>query len=161
MKSKKVLLVAFALVLTMCLVAGCGSSNSGEKQTASAWQTVGDGDKQAVMTVDLTGGYSVEFATGAAYFYKGEPSDDNEVLAFGYVITEKEYNDEVSYFQNNDEYKDALQDLGDGVYCYSEETGAQYFMPAEDGFYLKIAVQEAGMDEADSIYPRFSADSGE
>ncbi len=91
----------------------------------------------------------MEFASGAAYFYEGEASDENEVAAFGYVITKEEYDDEVAYLTGDPEFKD----LGGGIYSYD----GQYFFPAADGFFMKVAVQESAMKEADSIYPRFSA----
>ena len=152
MKNTRIIALIAALMLIMCMSAACGSSDDAAKSTATAKQTVGE-KQEALMTVDLTGGYSVEFASGAAYFYKGVPSDDNEVIAFGYVLSKKEYDEEVAYITSDKAEADEVQDLGDGVYSY----GTDYFFPTEDGFYMKVAVQEAGADEADSIYPRFAA----
>ena len=156
MKKARYIALIAAAVLVICMVTGCGSSGDAAKSTATAKQVVGD-KQEALMTVDLTGGYCVEFASGAAYFYKGEPSDENEVIAFGYVLTKKEYDEEVAYITSDKVEADEVKDLGDGVYSY----GTDFFFPTEDGFYMKVAVQEAGADEADSIYPRFSARASE
>ncbi len=109
------------------------------------------------MTVDLTDGYSVEFASGAAYFYKGEASDENEVAAYAYVISKEEYDEEIAYLTADRSSGKDFKDLGDGVFSDSEEESCVYFFPTEDGLFMKVAVQKAGMDEAKSIFPRFSA----
>lgn len=156
MKKTKWLCIFIAAAMSLFLFAGCGSSGNGSKQTAAAKQMV-DGKQQALMTVDLTGGYSVEFASGAAYFYKGEAADDNEPAAFAYVITKKEYDKEIAYLKKTYEKDGELKDLGNGTYSYN----GQYFFPSDDGFYIKVAVQENAMKDADSIYPRFSAEKAE
>lgn len=148
--------IAVVLALTMSLIAGCSSTDKVVKQIASAKQIVDD-DQSAMMTVDLTDGYSVEFASGAAYFYKGEPSDENEAIAFAYVISKKEYDNEIAYLTENKESKDELKNLGEGAYSYGGESSREYFFPSEDGFYMKVAIEKAALDDADSIYLRFSA----
>lgn len=153
---KKCFLIGLALVTMISLFAGCASAGKAVKQTASAKQTVGE-NGTAVMTVDLTDGYSVEFASGAAYFYKGEASDENDVAAFGYVISKEEYDEEIAYLTANKSSENDFKNLGDGVYSNSDEDGCVYFFPTEDGLFMKVAVQKAGMGEAKSIYPRFSA----
>ncbi len=148
------------MALMVCALAGCGSSKEAEKEpapeiriTATAKQLLAD-DTAALMTVDLTGGYSVEFATGAAYFYKGDASGGSTLAGFGFVITEQEYTDEVAYLLENPNAEDGeLKDLGNGAYSY----GGQYYFPAEDDVCIKVVVEEAAMDEADSIWPRFTA----
>ena len=154
MNGRKWLSIAAALLIMAVILAGCNSSGSDVKQIASAKQIYGD-DQVAIMTVDLSGGYSVEFASGAAYFYKGEPSED--VAAFGYIITKEEYDEEIAYLTENDEISNEVSDLGDGIYSYD---GAYYF-PADDGLFIKVAVQENAMDDADSIYTRFTAHKDE
>ncbi len=154
MRATKSVCICAAAVLMAGLFAGCGSSNGEVKQTASAKQVVSE-DQEAYMTVDLTGGYSVEFATGAAYFYKGEATDENDVAAFGYVISKEEYDEEIAYLKGNEETQGELKDLGNGVYSYDGD----YFFPSEDGFFMKVSVQEDAMSEAESIYPRFTAGS--
>ena len=151
MNGKKWLSITTALLIMTGILAGCSAASTDVKQTASAKQIYGD-DQVAIMTVDLSGGYSVEFASGAAYFYKGEPSED--VAAFGYIITKEEYDEEIAYLSENAE--DA-KDLGDGIYSYD---GAYYF-PADDDLFIKVAVQESAMDDADSIFTRFTAHKDE
>lgn len=153
---RKWILIGLALVTMISLFAGCASAGKGVKQTASAKQTVGE-NGTAVMTVDLTDGYSVEFASGAAYFYKGEASDENEVAAYAYVISKEEYDEEIAYLTADRSSGKDFKDLGDGVFSDNEEESCVYFFPTEDGLFMKVAVQKAGMNEAKSIFPRFSA----
>ena len=100
----------FVMLMLVGLFAFTGCSND-VKHSASAKLNVGE-NAAAIMTVDLTGGYSVEFASGAVYFYEGEPSD--ETLAHGYIITEDEYNDEVKYFDENDDLDGEYKKLDNG-----------------------------------------------
>lgn len=155
---KRWFLIGLALVTMIGLFAGCASTDKTVKQTASAKQIVGE-NGTAVMTVDLTDGYSVEFASGAAYFYKGEPTDENEVLAFGYVLSKEEYDEEISYLTANNTSGDDFKDLGEGVYSNGSEDSCDFYFPTEDGLFMKVAVQKAGMAEAKSIFPRFSAEN--
>ena len=159
-KNRKWIWTSVLLIMMLCLLAGCGSSGDDVKQTAAAKQAVGE-DQVAVMTVDLSGGYSVEFATGAAYFYKGEATDENDPIAYAYVITKEEYDEELAYVKSEKKYKDALTEMEDGLYSVSDEVSCAYYFPTEDGFCMKVVVQESGLEEADSIYVRFTAHGDE
>ena len=68
------------------------------RQTATAVAEL-DGE-QALVTVDITGGWSVEFSTGAVYLSDGENDGMKEAVAYGYLIDQAEYD------ENVEEYKD-------------------------------------------------------
>ncbi len=157
MINKRWLWIVLALLTLTLLSAGCSSTPAQTvKETASAKQVL-DENQTVIMTADLTGGYSVEFASGAAYFYKGEAGEENEPIAFAYVISKEEYDSEIAYLTGEQTSDSEFKDLGNGLYSNGGASGCDYFFPTEDGLYMKVAVEEAGMKEAESIYPRFSA----
>ena len=160
MKLSKTICALITAMLIACILTGCGSEtpeNGGVRQTASAKQ-ITDSGQEAVLTADLSGGYSVAFASGAAYFYKGEATDSNDPVAFAYVIDRDAYDKEIEYLTNPDNaIEGEVRKLGDGVYSYD----GTFFFPSEDGFCIKVAVQSKGLADADTIYPRFSAEKPE
>ena len=146
----------FVILSFVFFITGCSSNTESVKQSATAKQVYGE-DQTAIMTVDLTDGYSVEFSSGAAYFYKGDSIDDSEVLAHAFVISIADYDEEISYFQDNDDLEGEFKDLEDGFYSYKTEESIEYFFPTNDDLYLKVVVGKEALDDADSIYTRFSA----
>jgi len=157
MKKNGIVFLILVVSLTI-LLTGCGSSTT--KQVASAKQNYVD-DKIAVMTVDLSDGYSVDFATGAAYFYKGGKIEDNEVIAHAFIITKAAYDDEISYFTGDNKLEGKFKDLKDGIYSYTTDDSVEYFFPTNDDLYMKVVVGKEYKAEADSIYKRFSAERDE
>ena len=146
------------LALTMIFtITGCKTSEKPVKQIASAYQTVTGEGQRAILSADLTGGYSIEFASGAGYFYKGEPSDENDPIAHVYVISKGEYDEEVEFMEEHKDLGDEVLNLGDGIYSYNVGSSIQYFLPTNDNLCLKVVVYEQAFSYADSVYPRFSA----
>ena len=151
-----VLVLTFVFILT-----GCSTKDeTSVKQSAAAKQLVNE-NQSAIMTVDLTGGYSVEFASGAAYFYKGDTLEESETIAHAFVIDKTKFEEETSYFENNSDLEGDYKKLKDGTYSYKTKNEAEYFFASEDNLYLKVVVQKAFLGEADSIYTRFSAEADE
>ena len=149
MKKKKLLLLI--ILVGLFTLTGCMKD---VKHSASAKLNVGE-DDVAIMTVDLTGGYSVEFASGAVYFYEGEQSD--ETLCHGFIITKEEYDEEVAYFDGQDDLEGEYKTLKDGGFYYKTDSNIEYFFPSEDGFYVKVVVKETNLGKANTIYSRFKA----
>ena len=82
----RVKLISICVCMFVCmfllLCAGC-SSNSGDqtksvKQTAEAW--IYEGDIRTLARIDLTDGWSVEFAQGAVYMYDTEITPTTEAM---------------------------------------------------------------------------------
>lgn len=159
---KKNIIIYLALVLSFVLITtGCGTKNeTSVKQSAAAKQLVNE-NQSAIMTVDLTGGYSVEFASGAAYFYKGDTLDESDTIAHAFVIDKTTFEEETSYFENNSDLEGDYKKLKDGTHLYKTKDEAEYFFASKDNLYLKVVVQKDFLDEADSIYARFEAKADE
>ena len=101
---KKAIYLIGAAALSAALLAGCGQADpaaatSDMKQSATAWLQEENDDGRISAKVDLTGGYSVEFASGAVYLYDQEIVDGvTECVAMAVTLDQgvfKEYMDEV------------------------------------------------------------------
>ena len=94
----KIKLICISICLFLCsfliLCTGCQSSKDETKevkQTANAW--ISEDDVRTSATVDLTGGWSVEFATGAIYIYDKEITPNTDAVAMCITLSEEVYND--------------------------------------------------------------------
>ncbi len=84
------------------------------------------------MTVDLAGGYSVEFASCAAYFYKGDTLDESNTIAHAFVIDKTSFEEQTSYYKNNSDLEGDYKKAKDGTYSYKTEDSAEYFFVSND-----------------------------
>ena len=104
-------------------------------QTASA---VLDADGiDLTVYVDLSDGYSVDFATGAVYLYKGSAvGDDVEPVAMGICLERQVYDEYVSAAED----KEPLTDRSD-VVSYSSD-GENLYLYNENGAYFLIVTND-------------------
>ena len=104
-------------------------------QTASA---VLDADGvDLTVYVDLSDGYSVDFATGAVYLYKGGAvGDDVEPVAMGICLERQVYDEYVSAAED----KEPLTDRSD-VVSYSSD-GENLYLYNENGAYFLIIMND-------------------
>jgi len=150
------LAVTFAFLLT-----GCGiGKNDSTRQSAAAKLTYSE-DQKALMTVDLTDGYSVEFVSGAAYFFQGDKLEDSNVIAHAFVISKNDYEEEINYFKDNKDLEGTFKNIDKGTYSYTTDDNVEYFFSSNDDLYLKVVVQKEYKKDADSIYTCFSAEAAE
>ena len=149
---------ACGMFLGMCLVltfaaASMAAETEPVRQTATAVAEL-DGE-QALVTVDITGGWSVEFSTGAVYLFDGENDGMKEAVAYGYLIDQAEYD------ENVEEYKDyeSFTELENGVTFSEDEGGSnKYLFEIGDGLYYMVAADPDA--DADDIFSRFTATPG-
>ena len=90
MKRTITLFLAAALLFALLLGAGeTGLAEEGRegRQVATAW--LDQAGSEIGVSVELTGGWSVEFAHGALYLYDGDYSEDDEDVAFGLTLEEE------------------------------------------------------------------------
>jgi hypothetical protein len=113
-------------------------------QTASA---VLDADGiDLTVYVDLSDGYSVDFATGAVYLYKGSATGDEEPIAMGITLERQVYDEYVSAAED----KEPLTDRSD-VVSYTSE-GENLYLYNENGAYFLIIMDD---DVTDNPQDRF------
>ncbi len=141
MHVKKLLCVLTALCVALSLAACAGApapaaSASSEsagpvRQTASA---VLDRDGRAVFAeIDLSGGWSVEFASGAFYLYDREVDENTEAAVIGVTLDEEVFEG----YRASAEGMADLREIENG-FAYTEETGSQMYLTTvgEDAYFL-------------------------
>ena len=142
---RKSLLIVIALLLMTLLITACTSGSGGEtvKQTATAW--VENGGERALATVDLTGGWSVEFAPGAIYLYDKEIKEDTPSIAMAIVLEQQVYDD----YYNDNKDKEGFEEK-DGICSFIEEYDGttNYLFMADDKLPILLDVDEGGDGKA-------------
>ena len=91
---KRMICTLLAAVLLLSLAAcSSGNVNSG-KQTASAYLDQ-ESDAAIEVTVDLSGGWSVEFVRGAVYLYDSEITETNDGVAMLVTLDKEVYEEDL------------------------------------------------------------------
>ena len=141
---KKLICVLLALCVALALG---GTMAEGGRQTASA---VLDREGNAVIvTVDLTGGWSVEFASGAVYLYEGEVTEDRQADAIGMTLDREVYEEYLAEAEKSD----SCRKVENGV-CYAAEDYTYYLVAVDSSACFMVDVP--GGVEDDSIFERFA-----
>ena len=134
-------------VCTVLFLAACGTGNSG-KQTASAYLDQ-SGDAALEVTVDLSGGWSVEFARGAAYLYDGEITEGREGAAMLITLDREVYEEDLAKAMADKDHKEA-----DGGVYYTDEGGRGAFLAAlDDSAFVLIT---ANKKDIEAVAARFA-----
>ena len=143
---KKTICMLLAVIMVLALAA-CGSGNSG-KQTASAYL---DQDGNCVtVTVDLSGGWSVEFVRGAAYLYDGEITEGKEGVATLITLAKEVYEEDLAEAMEDGNHKEA----DGGVYYTDDGNRAAYLVSLNDSAYILITA--ANKKDIEAIVARFA-----
>ena len=129
---KKTICVLLAVVMVLALAAcGSGKANGG-KQTASA--CLDQDGSCVVVSVDLSGGWSVEFARGAAYLYDGEITEGKESVAMLLTLDKDVYEDHLARATADKNQKEA----DGGIYYTDDGNRAAYLVSLNDSAYILI-----------------------
>ena len=116
-----------------------------QKQTASAW--IGDDTAGATAIIDLSGGWSVDFAEDCFTLYDCEITENADYAAMGVIVEKAAYNDYLKAAQNSDTYKKT----NDYVY-FENEDGAIYLRIINNEAHFVLIVPNKGI--AKQIYKR-------
>ena len=137
-------LLAALIVLSL---AACGTANSG-KQTASAYL---DQDGNCVtVTVDLSGGWSVEFVRGAAYLYDGEITEGKDGVATLITLDKDVYDEDYAKAMADGSHKEA----DGGVYYTEDGDRGAYLAYLDDSACIPIPT--ANKKNIGAVAARFS-----
>ena len=147
------------LILVLCMMMALGVCAQADQEEGAGRQTATDTfqveGKEAVVAVDLTGGWSVEFASQSIYLYDGANDGERPEIAFGYVIDQQEYDENIAEYSSYDSF---VEDA-DGV-KFSEEDGGsnKYLFAVGNGLYFMIAADQDA--DAEAVYARFDVKPG-
>ena len=145
---KRIICTLLAVVLLLSLGAcSSGNANSG-KQTASAYLNQ-ESDAAIEVTVDLSGGWSVEFVRGAVYLYDSEITETNDGVAMLVTLDKEVYEEDLEAAMADESHKEA----DGGVYYtyYEDEMG--YLTSLNDSAYVLITANKADIE---AIVARFT-----
>lgn len=147
MKKKFIVLgIASAMMLVLSQAAFAGEVFEG-LQTASA--TLDQGTNEVNVTVDLSDGWSVDFAPGAVYLYDGPNDEGVEAVAIGLTLDKEVYDDYIKDAKGNEDYYEE-----DGITFFTDDDGsANYVFEVSDSSYFMISVD--GNEDADEVFNRF------
>ena len=136
-------------VLTALSLAACGQGEAtggqgeatGGKQTASAYLNQ---DKEAVIevTVDLSGGWSVEFVRGAAYIYDSEITETNDGVGMLVTLDKEVYEEDLADAMADENRTEA----DGGVYYTYYEDEAGYLASLDDSAFILIWADKADIE---------------
>ena len=136
---KRTFCILLVAVLMLSLAA-CGTANSG-KQTASAYLDQAE-EAPVEVTVDLSGGWSVEFVRGAAYFYDSEITDTNEGVAMLLTLDKEVYEEYLTEAMADDNRKET----DEGVYFTSDGGESGYLTSVNDSAYVLITSDKTDVE---------------
>ena len=153
-----------AAILTTAMVLGSITAVSAaasleDRQTASA--RLDQGGNEVVVTVDLSDGWSAEFAPNAVYLYDGPVSDGTEAVAVGLTIDEEVYNGQIAIGEEQKNFRSE-----NGVIAYDQPEGSHdyYFEAGNDAFFMVTVNKDMDGDavlERFAVEPFLSADDEE
>ena len=148
---KKTIAIALtAIIVTtgiaIACFAGCAKKSEPVRQTASAYLNQEGTVVEA--TVDLTDGYSCDFARGAVYLHDGNNNTDP---AIGIVLEQENYEDHVVASQAAADRKDI-----NGGFMYSADGQIFFITKVTDDVYFGIFAEGITTTQMESIIARFT-----
>ena len=144
---KKAINVLLALLMALSMAACGAKTESAGKQTASAYLDQSE-DAVIEVTVDLSGGWSVEFVRGAAYLYDSEITEGNDGVAMLVTLSKEVYEEHLAEAMQDANHREAD---GGVYYTYYEGEGA-YLASLNDSAYVLITAKA----DIETIASRFS-----
>ena len=118
------------------------------EQTATA---ILDQDGNEVeVTVDLTDGWSVEFARGAVYLTAGKASEDTDVAAIGLTLDEDVFTEYMAEALASDTYREFAHSF---MYVDENNYSNYFYKVGTDGYFMISVSPDA---DGDAVSSRFS-----
>lgn len=151
---KKTIAIALtAIIVTtgiaIACFAGCAKKKEPVVHTTKAYLNQSGTVVEA--TVDLTDGYSCEFARGAVYLYDQENKEGVPAAAMVVTLEEETYNDYVKASKKADDSKEFK-----GGIVYSEDGQTVYISKAGDSAYFAIFAEKATADQMENFINRIN-----
>jgi len=155
MKKTAIALAGAAALAFGFTAVGFGAETESEEyptyeQTASAW--LDQGGNEVLVTVDLTGGWSAEFAHGAVYLYDGKVDENTPATAIAVTLDQEVFEEYVASAPSQENYREFARS-----FSYTEEDGStDYFFSVGPDAYFMISVSPE--EDADTVSSRFSVE---
>ena len=145
----KKIVALVGVIIMMFAFAGCGSSGGDAAGPQTATATLDRDSNPIVLTVDLSDGWSVDFASGAAYLYDGPEGGDVPSVAMAMSLEKDVYEGYIKDAKDQPNYKEL-----ENAVSYTEDDGTtDYFTKVGDKAYLMVTVVKDA--DADAVFARF------
>lgn len=138
---KKTLHMLLTAFMALCLAACSNSTNV--KQTASAYLAQ-DKTPALEVTVDLSNGWSAEFARGAAYLYDGEITEGKESVAIVSTVDKDVYEENLKKAQADEGKKE----VEGGIFYTNESDEGVYLTAVSETTFVTITAKNKADIEA-------------
>ena len=146
---KKILCILLAVALLAAT--GCAAKTP-DRQIAAARLDQEGNDIE--VTIDLSGGWSVEFAAGAFYLYDKAYEENQEAAAIGMTLDREVYEERCAEADASASRREL-----DGARYYKTDDGADvYLIPVGDDAYLML--QMKNRSDSDEVFARVKAERG-
>ena len=138
-------------IVTAAIAIACfaGCAKKSVKQTATAY--LNQEGNTITATVDLSDGYSCEFARGAIYLYDQEIKDGVESVVIATTLDEEVFNDYLATAESAADRKD----INGGV-MYSADGEMIWLCKVGDSAYFGIFAENATAAQMEKYIARFS-----
>ena len=137
----------FALSLSTG-AAGLAEEGNAGRQAATGW--LDQEGNEIHVTVELTGGWSVEFAHGAVYLFDGDYSEDSQAVAVGMTLEREVFEEYCAEAAASETFREI-----DGAQCYTQEDGTTaYLTRVGDDACFMLCVNEGV--EGDAVFARLT-----
>lgn len=143
---KKILCLLLAGVILASSAFGAVSALAAETPEENAAEAAGGRQIAAAcldqtgrridVVVDLSGGWSVEFASGAFYLYDGDYSEDKEAAAIGMTLDKQVFEEYCEEAAASDSYKE----LDEALFYTTEDGYGNYLVPVGDDACFMLTV---------------------
>lgn len=153
---EKIMKKAFAFILAASLTVGMATAVFAHSafvgvQSASAY--LDQDGKEIRVTVDLSDGWSAEFAHGAVYLYDGPNDGEKDAIAMGLTLEKEAFEDHIARAEEMTGFR-----TEDGIVSYVEEDGTQdYFFEVDNDSEAYFMISVLPDTDGDAIMSRFAA----
>ncbi|MBR2570893.1 MAG: hypothetical protein IKE30_02000, partial [Clostridia bacterium] len=141
------LVAGMLFALSLCAEeAALAEESSDGRQVATAW--LDQAYNEISVMVDLSGGWSVEFAHGALYLYDGDYSEDKDATAIGLTLEQEVFEEYCAEAASSESYREIE---GAKYYMREDGTGAYLTTVGDDAYFLLFVNDVA---EGDAVFER-------
>ena len=121
------------------------------KQTASAYLDQNTDTNEVKVYVDLSDGWSAQFAEGAVYLYDGPADENKDATAIGLTLEREVYDEYIAGAEEKEGYRSE-----DGITAFLDEDGTQYYAFNVDEGYAYFLVDVNKEADGNAVVSRFA-----
>lgn len=148
MKKTFASLLAVCVFLAFCLCAGAGIAETANEGRQVAIARLDQGGNEISVMIDLSGGWSVDFSSGAFYLYDGGYIEGKDAVAIGMTLEQEVFENYRAEAASSESYRQL-----EGSEYYAQEDGTCSYLTrvGDDAYFLLWVLGDA---DDDAIFAR-------